>query len=405
MKKTKIILSYFLIFIFTIQFCLALGVRPAKTIMLSEETDKLDGTFWIVNNDHMAFSAKVYTEGEMAQFIELKTKDKDLVFREDTDALPVEFKIELKKDQVPPGESAANIIVEQMLDSASANTISAKIVLKHKIIIQGPFPDKYISAKLNFFESGDNIRMVSEVKNLGKLDIAQLQTKFYVNDKEQKEHVLETEKTSLKTDENKLLDANIERDLFQTGEFQVSAVTTYDDQKVEVIKNLVLGQPGVDITYFDKFFVANKINQYSMELLNLWNNEIRNVFVDVDIKKDQEKIDNFRTKSIDLQSLASGQIKDYLDEKSPGEYSFEMAVNFWNNYKMDKETFEVEFITEDEYQKLPSPTGAATSSLGGVSLMVIIILASLTTGVIVFFLVKRSLLKRNQEPRSKKKGI
>ena len=252
---------YSLIFILTIQFCIALGVRPAKTVMLSEETDKLDGTFWIVNNDQMAFSAKVYAEGEMAQFIELKTKDKDLVFREDTDALPVEFKINLKKDQVPPGESTANIIVEQMLDSASANTISAKIVLKHKVIVQGPYPDRYITAKLNFFESGDRIRMVSEVKNLGKLDINEVQTKFYVNDREQKKHVLESGKIALKTKENKLLDANIDKDLFQRGEFEVSAVTTYDDQKVEIIKNLVVGQPGVDITYFNKFFVAHKINE------------------------------------------------------------------------------------------------------------------------------------------------
>ena len=73
----------------------------------------------------------------------------------------------------------------------------------------------------------------------------------------------------------------------------MSAVTKYDDQQVEVVKSLVLGQPRVEVTYFDRFFTANKINQYTLDLLNRWNREIKNVFVDVEVQKDDKKIDGF----------------------------------------------------------------------------------------------------------------
>jgi len=172
---------------------------------------------------------------------------------------------------------------------------------------------------------------------------------------------------------------------------------------VEIIKNLVVGQPGVDITYFNKFFVAHKINEYSLELLNLWNNDLRNVFVDVDVKKDQQKIDQFRTRSVDMQGLASEQIKDYFDakEKSPGEYSFEMVVNFWNSYKMESKTFEAELITEDEYTKLHSPTGAATLSLGGISLTAIILIFSLIIIVMAFLITRHYFKNRLKEDKGK----
>ena len=142
--------------------------------------------------------------------------------------------------------------------------------------------------------------------------------------------------------------------MFDQGEFEVLAVTKYDDQQVEVFKKLLVGKPEIDITYFDKYFTAREINKYSMDLLNKWNTEIDNVFVEVEVKKDDMKIDEFRTKSTAIDAQTTKRINDYFDarNKDSGRYTFDMIVNFWNIYQMDSKTFHSELLSKEELQKI-----------------------------------------------------
>ncbi len=341
---------------------LALGIRPAKTSIVFEEGRDYVQQFWVVNNEAREFSVKISVGGEMEQYVTLHTPE--LTFRSDDGAKAIDFEVHLP-EFVPPGESKAVITVEEDLASVAQNVISSKIVLKHDILIQGPYPDKYVVAKLNFHESGNDIRLVSELKNLGTKDIGAIQTIFYVNDKNQKVQELATEQTSLSSKENKLLDAHLDRSLLELGEFEVSALTMYDGQKVEVVKKLIVGEPDVDITYFNEYFIAYAINQYSLELLNKWNQRLENVFVDVEVKKEGQKIDQFRTRSVDLDAEMTKRINDYLDatDKGPGKYSFEMMVNFWNLVRDTQKTFtfESEFVSEQEAQDIREKS----SSLAG----------------------------------------
>lgn len=396
------IIVWLIVLLLTFHVVLAIGIRPVKTTIISDEleTKKFDGQLWVVNTDHQEFTAAISVEGEMSEFV--KVNKKELKFREDDDAIAIGFSIDLP-EEVPPGTSTADIIIQQTMDVPDRETvISSRIILKHKIIIEGPYPDKYIVATLNFFENKDKIRLVSEVENRGKKDIGKIQTKFYVNDKQQKQQVVETAATDLKLKENKLLDVQIDKDLFEKGEFEVSAVTTFDGQTTEVIKNLMVGKPDIDITYFDKFFVAHKINQYSLDLLNQWNKKIKNVFVDVEVKKDDQKIDEFRTKSVDIEGAMTERIRDYFDaqEKDPGKYTFDMKVSFWNSYDTETKTFSAELITEDEYESLP--TGAAiTGSFGAVPtiLMVVIISLLVSGGAFYFFWRRNNKINNKNEPK------
>src|SRR3989338_3121768 len=371
------LISWIALLLLCFNIVFALGIRPAKTSLIFEEGRDYTQQFWVVNNEGREFSVKISAGGEMAQYITLHTSG--LSFRADDGAKAVDFEVHLP-EFVPPGESKSTITVEEDLTSASPNTISSKIVLKHDILIQGPYPDKYVVAKLNFHESGNDIRLVSELENLVKKDIGTIKTIFYVNDKNQNVQQLETQQTSLSSKENKLLEAHLDRSLLELGEFEVSALTTYDDQTVEVVKKLVVGQPEVDITYFNEYFIAYAVNQYSLELLNKWNQRLENVFVDVEVTKEGKKIDQFRTKSVDLEGEMTKRINDYLDatDKGPGKYTFNMVVNFWNMVRNDQKAFmfESEFVSEQEAQDIEersSLTGKAVdTSASGKSISTIL---------------------------------
>ncbi len=304
---------------------------------------------------------KVSVEGEMAEYV--KVQEKEIRFIPEDDAKRVDFAVNLPRD-VPPGESSAYIIFEESLGALGENEVASKIVLKHKILIQGPYPDKYIGIKLNFHERDESYELVAEVDNLGKKDLQEVKTTFFINDKEQKERSLETETVSLKTKETKLLSAQLEKSALTVGEFEVLAITSFDDQKIEAFKKLLVGRPEVEVVYFDKYFIANKINEYSLDLLNKWNKPVENVYVDVEVKKDNQKIDQFRTKSVDIDAEVIKRITDYFDarDKGPGVYMFEMAVNFWNTYRMQTKTFRTEFLTEEEAAKGAERTEEVTAS-------------------------------------------
>lgn len=400
MKKAKIVM-WILMILIILQIVAAIGVRPARTNIAVDEFEetniKVDGKLWVVNNDQREFTVDVYEDGEMAEFVKIKTNPKKITFRPEDEAKEVDFEINFKKEDLPPGTSTAFIVVEEKFGDAQDNTVSSKILLKHKITFNGPYPDLYIEGSLNFHEKGDEIELVAEVKNLGKNDINKVQTKFYVNDKEQKEQALETQTESLKTKETKLLTATIEKDNFHAaGQYEVSAITKYDDQTLELYKTLLIGKPEVDITYFDRYLVAYKVNQYTLDLLNKWNQQIRNVYVDVEVFKEGKKVDEFRTRSVDIEAEMIQRISDYLDakDKGPGKYTFEMTVHFWSLVRMDEKkfTFHTDLVTEADAQKLnlapPTLTGAAVG-VGGFSSIAPWILVGILLGIIGFYLAWR----------------
>lgn len=384
--KHKLIIWLLVLFL-TLQLVTALGIRPAKTTINYEETPTYAGQFWIVNTDHQELDLYLSVRGVLENNIILQSKELHLSRNDDSQAVYYEVQL---PDGLPPGETTADIIIEQSLSPTEADFITSKLVLQHKIIALGPYPEKYVTAKVNFYESGNTIRFVSEVQNLGTGDIGNIQTQFYLNDKEQQQQVLNTASTTLPSKESKMLETSLDRNLLELGEFEVLAATIYDDQKVEVVKKLVVGEPEVDITYFTDFFIAHEVNEYALDLLNQWNTPLKNVYVDVDVKKDNQKIDQFRTKSVDMEAEAAERINDYLDgrKKDPGTYTFEMVVNFWNNYRMASKTFTSEFLPRDKAKKTEAPpVGAAIARQqegSSFSVIIITILATLVLSALTY---------------------
>ncbi len=367
---------------------LALGIQPAKTSFIFEQTPEFRGQFQIINNEQKEFTVRVYPEGDLAEYIHVSPNE--ITFKEGDSAKSVVLKINLPLT-TPPGVSTSYVVVEQDLGSTGPNVISSRVLLKHKVLVQGEYPDKYVEVKVNFQDQGNEIQFVSEVENLGKKDIERVKTTFFVNGEEldgeeldaeeglsqdaelagKEEQIMpvaETETVSLDRKETKLLKTKVDKSLFSLGEYKVSAITEYDDLEVELVKELRIGKPEVDVTYFNPYFVSYQVNEYAMDLLNKWNKKIKNVFVDVEIKKNEQKIDEFRTKSVDIESLAMERIQDYLDarDKEPGSYTFNLVVNFWNNLRMEQKTFpfETEFLSQEELVRRGSAAGSAASSSG-----------------------------------------
>lgn len=246
-------MAWITVVLFMLPVVTALGITPARTTLVfdhleGKEFKEYSGEFWVVNRGQ-TFTLTVAVEGELAPYIELNTTE--IYFQEDESALPVRFTMKVPKN-LPPGESTSNIILEQDLEQYNPAAISAKVVLRHKISIIGSYPDKYVNVKIKSREDRDTVKFIAEVKNVGKENINQVKTTFYVYDQEQKQYALETETSPLNINENKVLTSELNRSLLGLGEFEVLAVTKYDGEQQESRSTMVLSQPMIDTEISEK---------------------------------------------------------------------------------------------------------------------------------------------------------
>ena len=76
------------------------------------------------------------------------------------------------------------------------------------------------------------------------------------------------------------------------------------------------------------------------------------VFVQVLVSKDNQKVDEFRTKSVEIEGKMIKRLQDYFNAKDDdqGKYKFDLIVNFWNinnNVEQKEFTFEGELLSKN----------------------------------------------------------
>lgn len=123
--KSKVFL-WTIISIIMISSALGIGITPAKTSVPSSG----EYGFYVVNNDKINFQVNVYAEGELARYITFK--ETSLSFSPEEEKKKVSFKIDLP-ERAHVSADGLNIVIEEV--PAPGSQFSAKMVLKHKVII------------------------------------------------------------------------------------------------------------------------------------------------------------------------------------------------------------------------------------------------------------------------------
>lgn len=371
-KKT---ILWILVLILTTQLVLGLGLRPAKTTIDFKPNLDREHSFWVVNNDNIDFEVNIYVEGELGEYIDIQQNN--LIFKEDDDSKKVTYRINLPEN-LPAGDVKANIVVEEVLNKPkNPYEFSAKLVLKHKVIVKVPYPEKFVEGELDIKEEDKKINLITQVKNLGTKTIEDIKTRFYINDQRETIESTETDEASLDAGETKELKAEIPKSKLDYGEFDILANVIYDGYKLELMKKLIMGEPEIEILYFDKYFIFGKINKFTVNLLNKWNKKLEKVFVEIFVFKDDKQVDQIRTASFDIEGKESDNIEGYFDttNKELGDYQFEVVVDY--NGKKTHKRFTGTVLNEEDYEEAQKERSNLTFILIGILFILIIIVFSI----------------------------
>ncbi|MCK4531913.1 MAG: hypothetical protein KAT94_03525, partial [Candidatus Aenigmarchaeota archaeon] len=151
----------------------AIGVTPGRTTVDFEPNLEKTVTFTIINNERKEFTAFVYAEEELKDYI---TSEKNIVeFKETDESKPFTYTFRLPEKIEKAGDHWGKIVVMEMPAGVKEGEqlVMATTAVIHQLRVKVPYPGKYAELDLAIHEAEPNETVTFFVKvfNLGDENI------------------------------------------------------------------------------------------------------------------------------------------------------------------------------------------------------------------------------------------
>ncbi len=337
--KAKIIfvLGVFICILFSISLLdvIALGISPVKSVVRKTNETYF---FTIVNSEHEDFDVVIYPEGEIADFIALS--DTQLHFSSDEFSKKVYFKL---NPNTPPGSYFGGIVVQQAIPyfKIGDNIVAARVRLSHKVNVELPYPKKYIKASLFSDIKNKTVELGLWLRNLGGERIENVEAHMAVKEKEKTLVDFVGEASGLNPGEEKILSNSFSRELFDNGAYQFVSTVEYDENSIELLDKIVIGNPVIKLKYHTKKLIRGKINKMYFYFYNDWNEKLDDIEIEFDIIRDNEIVGNGKVSKFSLLPKTTNKICSFVEVPSymkPGNYKLIIEIHGGNRtFKFDSD--------------------------------------------------------------------
>jgi hypothetical protein len=253
-----------------------------------------------------------------------------------------------------------------------------------KIYVRVPYPNKYAEAELQISASkiGEDVVFTVPVFNFGRqnIDGVSAEVEIYGPNNE-KLGMAKAESISLAASQSGKLVARWRADV-KPGIYHAVAMVDYDGQSAKAERDFDLGDLRVKATAIDvgNFRLGN-VAKMDILLENLWNQPLKNVYGEVEVRDQSKSYTKFKTAGVDLEPYSKGMIISYWDTTGVpvGRYIVDVLLSYANQNTTD--SFEVD-VNLDTIRTAAMATGEVIESdkskLGtstAIVLLVIVIIA------------------------------
>ena len=367
---------------------LSLGVAPSSTDLLFEPGIERTVNLKIINNENKAFTAAIYAEGELAEYV---TVNDPLVEFSSGDAEKIiSYTVKLPASFEKQGVHLGQIVIRNMNseDKSAGTSISANLFVISKLSVTVPYSGKYVEGRLiiPLFEKGRPGAMAVELKNLGTEDILDCQAviDIYTN-LNAKVDTLTSKSISLEAGTTKSINVEWTPGL-ENGDYIATANVACDEKSIKIEKSFTIGQMELDIMSIsvDNFKLGG-IAKFDIFVKNNWNEQINGVLADTIVKDSAGKAyTQFRTAPVDVPEYGTQKLAAYWDTAKvmPGVFNFDVTLKYLD--KSVQKMFEI-VVTQD---KISTRTAGAAvtqepAKRSGTGI-IIFVLAIAVIGLIIF---------------------
>ena len=395
---------FILIFVFLlgIQSIFAIGISPARTTLDFEPELSKEVSFEIINSQNKNFSVVFYVKGDLKDYIEIPVSYAEIKSGERTRKFI--YKVTLPDFFEIPGEHKTEIIAleipEKMYESPEDNTyIGATVGVATQLVVNVPYPGKYIDADVNIIGSGDKTIFLVPMVSRGKLDIVNARVIIDVfNLANEKIVSLESNSYSIKSLERKEAVLEWESSGVMSGKYYAKASIFYDNEVKYIEKYFELGELSVEILEVAvKDFKLGEIAKFNTLVQNKWSEEIKNSYLQILVYNHENQVmADFKSPTYNLPSMEKTEMVSYWDTAGvkAGTYDSKIILKY-NEFSREREV-KIK-ITENSLEVIGLTGRVVVKRDEGFNLntiLVIIIVILVLINVIWFLVVKRILNKK-----------
>lgn len=386
------------ILILALNFTSAFSMTPAQTYLEYSPGESSNHQIEIINSDGIEFSAVVLIEGELNESISVSQVSMD--FDSSIKNKNLDFTLKMPSGLKPGTHSVdINVLAVPSAKASVGAYVNAVIGLKHKVIVDVPYPGKYAEATLKVNPSDGKITFVIPIINRGKQDIAHANAvvDIYSPLNEKIASVSSTD-LSVPSGESRELSLVWDPEGTPSGRYLAVATVIYDEETIKIENEFSVGGQLLNLKNVDvKDFELGGIAKFEFLVESSWNEIISGAYIEMTIfdKKD-EQIATFKSANYDINPFENKLLVAFWDTEGikKGNYRAEALIKFrdqsiQNNFELEVSENEINIVGLGYVIKENSSSGDSNSLVVilGVAVGILVLLN------LIWFLILRKKLK------------
>jgi hypothetical protein len=400
--KIKLIISLLIIILLS-QGVIAIGVVPAsKEVILSDNPTSYNVR--ILNNEGNEKTINLEITGELSEYITINKQR--INFKEGQTQEDVTITINKMPEHIKPGEYTSRLLIKNSNNNQGENI--ALVGVSSRILMTIPGEGVNLDATIftpNFINGKTNTFSV-EVTNKGNSDAEECTAILNIYTSMNSEVAsLISEKTRIKAKSTNRIQIPWTPQVY-SGNYLAKAKITCKSTEITTEQTFHVGSPNIKINniYADNFNLGS-LSLFKLIATSEWGEEIKNVFVEVELEDKGKIIDSYKTHSKDFKPKDTEIYDVFLNTKSiqPGKYNLFVKINYLG--KESETVYEAQLFQNRAI--LTSATGQIIGSAGiennEESHFKSILILSILTVVILNIFLATKVIRRNKNKKKIKK--
>jgi len=323
----------------------ALGISPGKITVIFEPNLKQEVTLKVMGaSDISKIESYTRQEGEINPADVLTIKG--FVEKNGEITLPVIVdlsKLDYKK--LTPGNHRVIIGVRQK--APEGEQFAALVAIQVPIIIFVPYEGLFLSTRIEAgdVEKGEEGSVTAVIKNVGgeKANVASVISIFKEDTEIEKFQIPSFE---LGVGEEKSITRVFDTSDLEEGEYTAQLAVNVGSYSITKEQKFKVGRIKLSVETIKQEYPISEVSKFEMSVKNNWNEEVKNVYAQVEISDKNKEIIEFKTSMFDVPSLDKGgtaKVSHFFDSSGIIEGRYNMNVTlFYKDYTTNS-NYEIEF--------------------------------------------------------------
>ncbi len=395
MKSKLLVLLLTLICITTVS---ALEITPTRKIFDFKPAESIEGTFTVINSEHKALRLAISAKGELAEHIKLKDFVVDL--QETDEQREFSYIIEMPDsfDKAGSHEAEIAVIAVPVQPRESDSFVGTSISLATKIRVRVPYPGKYAEASLAVSDTGESVKFVMPVSNLGTQAInSAVGTINVLGPTNERLATVQSVEQSIAPSTTKELTASWDGTK-NPGNYVADATISYDGQTTRASKVFSVGNLVVRILRAEvKSFKLGGIAKVLLTIKSEWNQPVQNVYAELFVYTDPSEVNSVydsKSTTISLSALATDTLPVYWDTRglTSGTYVGKVVLHYSDRTVEEKFSFRIASDSFDAQLLSGKVTEApAKNSLSWLPLVLVAVVVLIGLNIALFIYLRKTI--------------